>query len=307
MNAMTSIAAITAGSSPINPLADRAMLVGVKLSMWTGRKLDKEATDKVNKDHEAADDAGRYNKALIAKDSLKRIVKATNDARAAHYERTLPWEDEGLRILPAAAYEMYQNDMRRARTEFEAAVDEFATLYPALKLEAARRLGGLYKADEFPDISRIRERFSFSVRVLPMPDANDFRVTLGSGNVDKIRADIEASMQQALEFAMKDAWTRIIDKVGHVADRLTKYKPGSEGVRAEGTFRDSLIENVKDLVAILPTFNLTSDPVLEKTIERMRNELCTVTPSLLRDDEVVRGETAAAAQSILDMVQDYLA
>jgi len=307
MNAQVSIKALTAGATPVNPLADRAMLVGVKLSMWTGRKLDKAATEKVNKDHDAAEDAGRYNKSLIAKDALKRITKAVNDARAAHYERTLPWADEGLRILPAAAYEMYQNDMRRRRTEFEAAVDEFAGQYAGYKLEAIRRLGGLYREDEFPDISRIRERFSFGLRVLPMPDAADFRVTLGSGAVEKIRADIEASMQEALEDAMKDAWSRIVDKVGRVADRLTKYQPGTDGTRAEGTFRDSLIQNVRDLVDILPTFNLTNDPVLHATIERMRNELCGADVQVLRDNPVVRAETAAAAQSILETVAEYLA
>ncbi len=80
------------------------MLCGLRISGWSARKLDRKVTDETNHAHGAASDAGRYNKALLAKDALAAVVTAANAARTFHYARTLPWLDDGARILPAAAY-----------------------------------------------------------------------------------------------------------------------------------------------------------------------------------------------------------
>ncbi|MEE9481798.1 DUF3150 domain-containing protein [Methylobacterium ajmalii] len=303
MNAQSPIAAATI----VNPLATTAMLCGVRLSMWTGRKLDKDATRETNEQHEAEADASRVNKALISPEALKPIQKAITEARGVHYARTLPWEDDGLRILPAMAYGAFAAEMNRCRTKFEEEVDRFAAIYPNLVAAAQRRLGRMHKAEEFPEISRIRERFTFDVRVLPMPDAQDFRVALSGSQAAQIKRDIEDSMRSALETAMQDAWRRIIEKLHHMVDRLNGYKPGDGTTKAEGAFRDSLVLNMRDLVSVLPSFNLTQDPVLERTIQRMSAELCKHEASTLRADPARRSETAAAAQSILDDVSAYLA
>lgn len=306
MNAYVSPTILAATTVVTNPLATRAMLVSVRISSWTARKLDKDATAKVNKDHDAEDDAGRYNKALIADDALDAITKIARKARDAHYERTLPWKDDGQRILPAAAWQHYTPPMNRLRQEFEAAVETFIAAYPVLKVDAQKRLGKLYKESEFPEIHQIRRKFAFDVDVMPMPDAADFRVELAAGQLDEIKAEVERSMHDALNTAMQDAWARIGRTVGHMVKKLTDYKPGEPGVRAKDTFRDSLVENIRDLVEILPSFNLTNDPVLTRTIERMRAELCTLSAQELRDNSAARMSTAAAAQSILDDVTAYL-
>ena len=84
-----------------NVLSTRAMLSGLTIRQWTARKLDKRVTAEVAATHGTDSHVGRYNKSLVAKESLAAIVAAANAARALHYARTLPWLDDGARILPA--------------------------------------------------------------------------------------------------------------------------------------------------------------------------------------------------------------
>ena len=67
----------------------------------------------------------------------------------------------------------------------------------------------------------------------------------------------------------------------------------------EAIFRDSLIENARELCDVLTRLNLTDDPKLE-TLRRQTELLVQSEPQLLRDNPDVRVSTANEAQAILD-------
>lgn len=306
MNAPFSPALAMRSATAADALSSRAMLAGLHVTQWTARKMDKGATANLHASTGAAHDAGRYNKALIAGSALAEIQKAATAARDLHYTRTLPWLDSGARILPAEGYATYSAEMRTLRIEFEAAVERFCANYEAHRDAAAARLGSMFDATEYPPLTDIRRRFSFGIRILPMPAATDFRVELANGQADLIRAEIEESAREALREAMADAWTRISTVVGTMAEKLRAYKPATPLTKAEGIFRDSLVSNVAELVELLPAFNLTGDARLAEVIERMR-DLCAVPATTLREDEAARSETADMAAAILADVSAYLA
>ncbi len=288
-------------------LASRAMLCGLTIRQWSARRLDRKVTDEVNASHGAAADAGRYNKALVAKDALAGIVTAANAARSLHYARTLPWLDEGARILPAAGFEAYSNAMRDLRHAFEAAVAAFVAAYPSYVDDARLRLNGMFDPADYPDAADIADRFAFGVRILPVPDASDFRVDLADAQAAEIRAAIESAARDALANATRDAWQRVAEVTGRMVERLNAYKPGGATGRAENVFRDSLVENVRELASILPGLNLTNDPALSRIAERMESDLCQHDAADLRDSDVLRRDTAKAAAAILAEVSDFLA
>jgi hypothetical protein len=262
----------------------------------------------VNRSHGAARDAGRYNKLLVAADTLEAVAKVASAARIAHYEMTQPWFDDGARILPTALYDAYANKMRDFRAEFNEAADKFCRDYPSIVAAAQKRLNGMFKAEDYPKASEVRALFDFDIRVLPCPDAADFRVSIAKEHADDIRNDIETRMAKALNDAMQEPVRRILETVGHMADRLKAYKPaGKKGGRTEGTFRDSLVQNVRDLVELLPAFNLTNDQTLDALTRRMRDELCSADAQTLRDDPKARKSVARAAESILDDAREFMA
>jgi hypothetical protein len=96
-----------------------------------------------------------------------------------------------------------------------------------------------------------------------------------------------------LPSAMRDVWARIGDDVGHMADKLASYSVTSEGKVTTGIFRDSMVENVRDLVERLPALNLTNDRKLNELYIKMRDRLCAYDAESLRLDGTLRQSSGA--------------
>ena len=308
MNMQVSQSAIAA-AAPINSayvLSSKAMLASLTITQWTARKLDKRVTAATNAAHNAAATAGNYNKALIAGEALAKIVTAANAARAIHYERTLPWAQSGAGILPAAGYVEYMRLMRGCKESSEAAAAEFVANYPQYIEDAKRRLGDMFNAADYPHVDAIARKFSFSVDIYQVPAAGDFRAQLAEDEIAAIRAQMEIKTQDALAAAMRNVFERIAETVGKMAEKLAAYQPAKDGQKAKGIFRDSLTENVESLAAILPSLNLTNDPILAGIIRRMENELCNVDAETLRESEIARAKLRDIAADIVDKVSEFI-
>lgn len=277
-------------------LSQKAMLVDLSISQCTFRKCDKQATKEVHDKHHAGDDAGRYNKALVAKEAIQAIAQAANAARTFHYDNTLPWSDKGARILPAANYLDYTRELSRLKDDFERAVGDFLANYPQYVDDARIRLNGLFRADDYPAAEKLPGKYGFTVNVLPLPSGDDFRVSLQDAEVDKIRKAIEEKLQENTTAAMKDLWQRLHHNVSAMVERLS----GKDNI-----FRDSLVNNLCDLVALLPRLNITNDANLEKMRRDIEEKLCSKAPETLRKDTKARQETAKAAADILDVMAGY--
>lgn len=289
-----------------NILSTKAMLSGLTITQWTARKLDKRVTSETNHAHGAAADAGRYNKALLAKEALAKLQSIASAARTEHYAKTLPWLDNGARILPAALYQDYSESMRKSREAFEAAVSEFIADYPAFVSDARLRLNGMFNAADYPAAHEIERKFSFGIALYPVPDSADFRVDVSDSQAAAIKLEIEERANEALLVAMRDAWQRIADCVGHMATKLAEYKPATGNDKAAGIFRDSLVENVRELVGILPALNLTNDPKLAAISGRMV-ELVKHDAETLRESDTLRRDVQEAAAAILADVSEFMA
>jgi hypothetical protein len=273
--------------NPNEALNNSAMLAQLNISQWTARKYDKKASLDVERANNAKD-AGRYNKVLVAKESLEAITKTATACRTTHYKMTLPWGDNGERLLPATLFEKYTNAIRDHRTEFDRHVRDFVRDYPQLKVDAINRLGGMYEPTDYPPVDDIVGRFSIAVEFTPVPVANDFRVNLNADYIDTIKRDIEQRMVGRQKEAMKNAWSRMREVVSHIHERLADK---------DKTFRDSLISNAEELLEILPALNIANDPDLAAAAEEVKELL--VHPDRLRQDVTLRSQTADRAADIL--------
>jgi hypothetical protein len=72
-----------------------------------------------------------------------------------------------------------------------------------------------------------------------------------------------------------------------------------------GSFRDSLVENVRELVEVLPMLNVTGNPLVAE-ITRDLDRLGSVEPGALRESETLRQETKAAAEAIVAKMEGYI-
>ncbi len=273
-------------------LANRAMLVRLSISQWTARKHDKNATHTVE-NHYGAQDAGRFNKVLIAQDAIKAVEKTANSARTWHYDQTLPWTDEGYRLLPAANFAEYSAKMRELHAAFDAAVDQFCANYPDLVIDAKIRLNGLFNPSDYPRY--VRDRFGLETQISPVPMAADFRVALRDEETAEIQAEIEERTAQATTAAHQDLYRRLADTIGHMADKLA----------TDAIFRNSLVDNLRELCELLPRLDLQGDPVLAQIRAHAEQKLLRYDADTLRDNPSARAETARDATAILAAMEGF--
>ena len=286
---------MTSMSIPEPSMSSRAMLCSLSISMWSARKHDREASQEIAQRHGAQADAGRYNKVLLSKEALAEVQKIASDARQEHYFMTLPWDDNGYRVLPSATYMDHTERMRELSNRFTPAVDALAREFGNLVEQAKVRLGGLFRPEDYPAPDELRRKFSFETKVMPLPDAGDFRVTLGDEEKERIKRQITATVEASLQVASRELWQRLYEAVSHLAERLQAYKVTNEGV--EHPFRDSVVTNLVKLVDVLPKLNVTGDPELERLSSEVRASLL-VDPQELRKSESIRSETARNATAI---------
>ena len=164
-------------------ITDRAMLVRLSISVWAAKKGDRRANRAVENAFGIVDanKAGNYTKWLVGQESIQRLTKLTTEIRTWHYQNTLPWTDDGARLLPTANFADYSAKMRAYHQQFDAEVQTFIRNYPDIVAEARIRLNGLFNPADYP--SNITERFGWGIEVSPVPQARDFRVDLAADEV----------------------------------------------------------------------------------------------------------------------------
>jgi len=126
---------------PEPSLSSRAMLCSLSISMWSAQKHDPDASQEIAQRHGAQADAGRYHKVLLPKEALAEVQKIVSDARQEHYFITLPWDDNGYRVLPSAACMDQEN--AGAVESFAPAVDALAREFGNLAEQARLGPGGM--------------------------------------------------------------------------------------------------------------------------------------------------------------------
>lgn len=289
-------------------LAERAMTVTLRISSWTGRKYDRKISDKVNTQEKAENDAGRYNKRLFPKDVFKDINRIKSEARAEFYRLTLPWLDEGTRLLPASASNELDSILSKKKKEMlQIAVPAFIRDYPKHLAAAPKRLGKMYVESDFPTVEELKTLFDFDYLILPCPDANDFRVEMSDAQKRAIQEDIEDRVKAQLQTSMRDVAERVVETIGHVSKRLKGYKPSTKkGEKTENTFRDTLISNVEDLAKLIPALNVTNDRRLADLASEMETKICKHKPDALREDSSLRSKVAKDADAILQNAKAFL-
>ena len=279
-------------------ITEVAMLVKVKFSFWEARKLDKRVTTETNERYDVADgDGGRYNKPLLAKDAIKDMKSCKSKITNYIEFQTLPWYDDGTRVLPAANYLEFTKNVQPLIEDFNKAKSDFVLGYSDYVADQKTRLKGLWNEADYPAANTIGNKFGVRMHIDPIPYAKDFRVTdLSAEDITQIKKDLEARESEIKALFNKELWTRLYERVEKIVERLSD---------PENTFRDSLIGNLRELADLLPKLNINGDKDLQKTLKEINGKLCSYEPEVLRTDPDVRKKTAEDARAILDAMAGY--
>lgn len=278
-------------------ITTKAMVLNLQIGIWQGYRLDKDASRKVVEDANADGDAARVNKHLVPKEALKAINSASNAIRAHFYEKTLPWKDNGDRLITRLVYMSFIEEHERLVGEFVNAVNEFVTVaYPQAREKAAFRMGDLFKPEDYPSAESLRRRFYVNLDIDPVTEAGDFRVSLDKEHANEVRESMERALNERLGRAMHDVWDRLSNVVGHFAKKM-----GSDDI-----FRDTTVRNLDELVDLLPGLNVLDDPDLDAIAKEVKAKLHGLDPKDLRKDKALRSQVAKDAQEIIDRMSGFM-
>lgn len=284
-------------------IASSAVLIDLSISCWTGRKLDKRASNDVTAQNNAAKGVANVHKKLLGDCAeLDAVQKFAANARNAHYAMTMPWSDLGMRLCPTAKYidtNGYERTMTGLQTEFFRLTEAFLSAYDWEIQNAQLKLGSLFNAEEYPARGELASKFKFRFVAIPLPDAGDWRLDIGNEAADSMREQYEKFYGEQLNKAMADVWERAHDALSKMSERLDYASAETKKV-----FRDSLVTNVQDIVDLLGTMNVTGDPAMTEAHKRLAAAMQGITPDALREDVYLRAETKRQVDDVRKIIDN---
>ena len=251
-------------------IASSAVLVELNISVWPANKVDREMTETVNANASAVRDASQTRKNLFAGTTLRKdIEKLAARIRLYHNQHTLPWADKGQRLLPTKLFMEYKQTMNNYEAQFNQMCNNFFYAYPQLVSEAQVHLGTMYRADDYPDLTNVREKFGFRMAIDPIPESGDFRLDISAQDLDEMKAQYEAKFDERLAEAMRTPWERLHTVLTAMSEKLKD----DEGTDSKKRYHDSLVTNAVDLCELLDKMNITNDPKLEDARKQLEQTM----------------------------------
>lgn len=298
---MNAILNMTAPKIAAPSIAASSVLIDLSISHWTGIKKDKGASAKVVADAGAQAGTANVTKHLLGEcEELDAIKKFVANTRNTHYALTLPWSDLGHRLCPTQRYlTKYEPTMSALQYEFDRLVTQFLDAYQWKKADAQAKLGSLFNPDEYPTREKLEDKFRFRYVALPMPDAGDWRLDVSNEQAQVLREQYEKFYGDQLKGALGDVWRRTHDALSKMSERID-FADGE----TKKIFRDSLVDNVYEVIEMMEECNITGDASMTDAANRLRNALSGVTADALREDGYLRHKTKQEVDAVKKMIDD---
>ena len=274
-----------------------AVLVELNISVWPASKIDREITDKVNSDAGAVRGASQTKKNLFAGTSLRKdISDFAARVRLYHNKHTLPWADKGERMLPTALFMDYKQTMNGFEQTFNMMCNNFYIEYPRLVAEAPTALQGLYKAEDYPELTDVRLKFGFRRTVKPVPEAGDFRLDIPAYDLEEMRSEFMSQQDRKLAEAMREPWDRLHKTLVAMSEKLTDV----EGDDGKKRYHDTLLTNPLELCALLTKLNITNDPKLEEARRQVEVAMLNADMESIKEDADTRSQLKSKVDAIIN-------
>lgn len=274
-------------------LADKALLVKLTKSQYQPYAFDRQATALVAA--ATGVEAGRYNKRLfVGSKLLEEVNSKFNAAYTEYLKSTVPWLDDGVRMAPNALYFELVERMRPLLADARAAAAELPKHWDAMVQADLQRLGPLGNPMDYPSKEEIINKFSISMQFFPVPSTQDFRIDVSEE--DKI--EMERAMKNVEANISKHLLKEMLEPVSRYVSKLA-VPIGEKG----SIFRDTLVENVTELVDRLPRLNIARDPDVQRMLDDIKAVVTSYSMTELRESPITR----EAARAKMAQVQANLA
>jgi hypothetical protein len=237
------------------------------------------------------------------KKQIEPVKKHQNAARTYFNSVTLPWGEGGQRLVSYGKWDSVRIHLEKEKMVSERLYHAFLDNMPEHIENCAREgvLGDLFDRDDFKTRDDLLGKWKFYWDQANVPDAeHDVRAGWSPQQVSRMKTVWKAQNDRKVGEAMKTVGTRVEDCLSRISDRMEKY----DGKKV-GSFKNTMIGNMRELAAMLPAFNLTNDPELEEIHRRILRDICPLDPAELRKSQTMRQDAKSKADDLLARIGNF--
>ena len=280
-------------------LSETHMLVEVNMKCPSGTTRNKTLEHEAETTHGVTDrDRVRAVVDVFNTDYLKKVRKCQAALRNEVSAMTLPWSERGQRLIPNIKMKQLKDMVDKTKVESSSAWKDFCDNLEHHKARDKQVLGTLFDDALYPSKDELEGRHSVDVVFATVPDPqHDVRSGWDTDTVSEYQAQVVEKEKVRTAKAMKALAKRCHDLVERVADRCKNYTGGKAG-----SFNDTLIPNVRDMIEMCNLFNLDNDAEIKQWVEDMSTSICTVSSQDLRESPELRKEIGDAAGKLVNRI-----
>jgi hypothetical protein len=298
------------------------MLGSINISVWEARKQDKKTAEEVTLSKGArSKKAATVQKHLFSESPALEAIKALRgEIRTWFNSTTLPWDDNGRRIIPTARYLEITDQASKYQQRFDSLVRTFLSVYQTEVSKQAFQMGALFDRSEYPHEDEVAAKFRFSFVVEPVPMSGDFRVDVAHEQEKMLREQYDRALEERLNGALSDAWQRVKTQVEWVQERMNavlSYDPDDiEEIpthddagnvvalevkkKRRPKLYDSMLDNGLELCKLLTDLNVTKDARLEEARKQLESALVNIDMDSLKESKELQRSVKTKMEEILD-------
>jgi hypothetical protein len=287
-----------AAETPAQRLRRTAAAVRVHFTWWgTHKTLTTQQKEEVGIAYSADSRFLTAGKKLVdvRHEAFRRLTSIRT--RVVNYWRglTLPYVENGVRLIRQADIESFVHLMEGFRDELTQAEADLNAAYDEIKDDAQRRLGRLYNPSDYPP--EVRGLFAVEWD-FPSVEPPSYLMRLNPDLYREEQERIANRFEEAVQLAEQAFLSEFSKLVSHLTERLTA---GPD--RERKVFRDSAIANLVEFFSRFRTLNVRSNAQLDDLVEQAQQVVRGIGSQELRNDAGLRQHVAAqlaGVQAALD-------
>ena len=276
----------------------QVVFANVKIRGLSMKKQDKELGNEVSDSHDA--ESGTVT-ALVKKfpDSFSKPISSAGTKVYDVYKR------HGIRVagmyaIPIKKFVKFHTELKEAISTFELQVSNLRDAVQTGELAriAEAQQGTLYNSDNDITVKDVDRTF----KVIPDMQKNtncqgidDALAILGEETVAMINEEHAKAIEQAKKDAQNAPVRVMSEKVQEWSTDLVKKCTAGD---TKGTQWKTVIKHISDLIAELPTYNVTNNPAVDAVIAEMKEKLGNLKEYELKHDEVKRKDAVTIANDV---------
>ena len=226
---------------------------------------------------------------------FQRVTAVRNRCVAFWKSVSLPYPEDGIRLIPQDALEMVDRQMSTFQADLEESVAQLNAHFADLQVAARMRLGDLYCERDYP--ASLDGLFALSWD-FPSLEVPSYLAQLNPARYEEECRRVAARFDEAVSLTEQAFLDELAHLVTHLTERLSGTVDGSPKI-----FRDSAIGNLREFFERFRTLNVRSNAQLDQLVDQCQRIIQGVEPQQLRDNQSLRRHVAtnlSTVESVLD-------